>query len=175
MACSREDQRRSKQARRDKRLRLELSRPELLHQRNQTFHHRECRGLSPLYRGESGSRLLERTNESATLQSPNPSHSSSSLYRNGFVCQSCWCPLGLGCLRAHVNHHRKVASITPVDGFCLHRKTDLLNTLLNVTTVHHAERRRGVQIEPNARDSIVGGLEIHFNFDGEFGFDAAPH
>jgi hypothetical protein len=70
MEFSREDQWRSKQARRDKRLRLELSRPELLHQRNQTFHHRECLGLSPRYRGEIGS-PLQRTNESATLESPN--------------------------------------------------------------------------------------------------------
>ena len=45
--------------RRDKRLRPELSRPELLHQRNQTFQHRECRGLSPRYRGETESRLQE--------------------------------------------------------------------------------------------------------------------
>ena len=37
--------------------RPELSRPELLHQDNQTCQHRECRGLSPLYRGESASRL----------------------------------------------------------------------------------------------------------------------
>jgi hypothetical protein len=73
MEFSREDQWRSKQARRDKRLRLELSRPELLHQRNQTFHHRECLGLSPRYRGESGSRQQEneRTNESATIESAN--------------------------------------------------------------------------------------------------------
>src|SRR4030095_3151181 len=142
MEFNREYQWRRKQTPRDKRLRLELSRPELLHQRNQTCDHRECRGLSPLSRGEIGSRLLERTNESATLESPNASHSSSSLYRNGFVCQSCWCPLGLGCLRAHVNHHRKVASITPIDGFCFHRKTDLLNTLVNVTAVNHPERGR---------------------------------
>ena len=71
MEFSREDQWRRKQPRRDKRLRPESSRPELLHQRNQTFHHRECRGLSPLYRGETGSRLQENesTNESATLES----------------------------------------------------------------------------------------------------------
>lgn len=55
MEISREDPWRRKRVRRDKRLRLELSRPELLHQRNQTFQHRECRGL--LYRGETESRL----------------------------------------------------------------------------------------------------------------------
>ena len=71
MEFSREDQWRRKQPRRDKRLRPELSRPELLHQRNQTFHHRECRGLSPRYRGETGSRQQENetTNESQTLES----------------------------------------------------------------------------------------------------------
>jgi hypothetical protein len=57
MEFSREDQWRRKQARRDKRLRPELSRPELLHQRNQTFQPRECRDLSLLYRVETGSQL----------------------------------------------------------------------------------------------------------------------
>ena len=73
MEFSREDQWRRKQSPRDKRLRLDLSRPELLHQRNQTFHHRECRGLSPRYRGETESRQQEneRTNESATIESAN--------------------------------------------------------------------------------------------------------
>ena len=71
MELSREDPWRRKQARRHNRLRPELSRPELLHQRNQTFHHRECRGLSPHYRGESGNLLQENesTNEFATLES----------------------------------------------------------------------------------------------------------
>ena len=39
-----------------KRLHPELSRQELLHQHQQTFQDRECRELSPLYRGESASR-----------------------------------------------------------------------------------------------------------------------
>jgi hypothetical protein len=43
----------------------------LLHQDQQTSQDRECRGL--LCRGETGSRLLERTNESATLESANRS------------------------------------------------------------------------------------------------------
>src|SRR4030095_13345500 len=94
-----------------------------------------------------------------------------SLHRNGFVCQSCWRPLGLGCLRAHVNHHGKVASITPIDGFCFHRKTDLLNTLVNVTAVNHPERGPRVQIKAHTRNPFLRGLEVCLNLDGKLGFD----
>jgi hypothetical protein len=54
-------------------------------------------------------------------------------------------------------------------------KTDFLNTLVKVTAVNHPERSRRVQIEANARNPFLRGLEVYLNLDGELGFDAAPH